>query len=1550
MSVEELRAMYAGMNDDGADDNEDKDGVGPRTDGTGDVPAGDSAKSDEKPVHEHSDNPDEVQSASDDDGEFEMTGEPEVDDETTMIAEENLGRDMTYEEELATLNRENEMSVEELRAMYAGMNDGENNESLQEGSGEGNKDGDNETVADEPEPRPDGTKKRTRDSLEDSSSLHASGNTGNNKKRTRKEQKSNDASESSENDGTAAMEALEASAVKARETLASRPFLLAPWVKLRRYQQVGLNWLVSLQSRRLNGILADEMGLGKTLQTISLLAYLASYKGIWGPHLVIVPTSVIINWETELKRFCPGFKILCYYGNAKRRKELRTGWTKANWYHVVITSYQLAVQDAFAFKRKKWYYLILDEAQNIKNFQSQRWQTLINFNTQRRLLLTGTPLQNNLMELWSLLHFLMPYIFKSRKQFSYWFSNPMNNIIEGTANQNADVIKRLHGIIRPFVLRRLKKEVETQMPGKFEHIVKCQLSRRQMTLYEEFLSRSSTRQALNKGGNFMGMMNVLMQLRKVCNHPDLFEPRSVVTPFVLPSIAITTPRCVCEIQKEDGFFESVSLGLAKPLWCGSSSKPSIEAALRHDQTESNGLSSFCASVKSTEKIEFRDDGNCPTELQSLIQQIYKAREEEQVSRTNFHNAINRRRCKAFAFPYSSQLLKTLEVECNVFGRVEPTEVRNRRVIETPAKLLELRKTEMDRAGDMEQTIEKFVFRVPPAGGRYPNFDNGMPDTQGESKVSKDLEKMLLEPIEEILEPYRKAHARLSSFFPDKKLVQYDAGKLQALSTLLRSLKEGDHKCLIFTQMGKVLDVLEAFLSMNGHTYLRLDGSTGVDKRQRLMDRFNNDPKIFCFILSTRSGGTGINLTGADTVIFYDSDWNPAMDAQAQDRAHRIGQTRDVHIYRLITEHSIEENILKKAQKKKNLDIMVMDQGKFNASTPASQKEDANKSEDVKDVYTKKGLQAILGFADDEPDPTSQEEENAQQDMSKDEMEKAMAALEDEDDAKALQGAKKEAEDDQKEFDETSAIPKEGSEDDDEDADKAKTGKGKQTTKKTKGKTDPDSKTEVEEQNSDEKDLEKEFAAWQSTEGFDAKAIDNFLSPMERYGLNFREEIDPFYSIFYLNEQQRKMEIMEGAEEIDMEKVERQKAMEEQQAIDNQDLLATGIRPEDLVRQRNLYRREKIRLRSDKMRRKITGELWSQKVDGLTKMLFWYNEETGEATWDTPLVVAELQEQELALREGWGHLPHTPLTHIMEYLVPFPERQRCSAVCRQWRIAATDIRFVIHVYPVEMGALAKRDPSKRHHNHHATIDDALAKALPGDTIELGDGHYWVNDPGIIVDKPLRFVGDENNPSNVVIEMSGSLQWTAKGGWIEGITFRRPKMSSGKVLPSCPMLELGGAARIDVIHSVFDNDGSTGPVGKLYGSGTKGRWEGVVLRNGGASGIHIDGSDQAKVELLNCTIKGNQADGIFATNKAKFRMVNCLVDANHGYGVRLATAGCHADLLDSRFKGNASGVIKKETHCVVTSSGNTAFLKTKPKRQIPGFKLMLFRSGPAPLGFS
>uniref|UniRef100_A0A672YEI8 Snf2-related CREBBP activator protein n=1 Tax=Sphaeramia orbicularis TaxID=375764 RepID=A0A672YEI8_9TELE len=319
------------------------------------------------------------------------------------------------------------------------------------------------------------------------------------------------------------------------------PFLLHG--TLREYQHIGLDWLVTMYEKKLNGILADEMGLGKTIQTIALLAHLACEKGNWGPHLIIVPTSVMLNWEMELKRWCPGFKILTYFGSQKERKLKRQGWTKPNAFHVCITSYKLVLQDHQAFRRKSWRYLILDEAQNIKNFKSQRWQSLLNFNSHRRLLLTGTPLQNSLMELWSLMHFLMPHVFQSHREFKEWFSNPLTGMIEGSQEYNEGLVKRLHKVLRPFLLRRIKADVEKQMPKKYEHVVRCRLSKRQRFLYDDFMAQASTRETL-ASGHFMSVINILMQLRKVCNHPNLFDPRPIQSPFITQPIVFQTASLV----------------------------------------------------------------------------------------------------------------------------------------------------------------------------------------------------------------------------------------------------------------------------------------------------------------------------------------------------------------------------------------------------------------------------------------------------------------------------------------------------------------------------------------------------------------------------------------------------------------------------------------------------------------------------------------------------------------------------------------------------------------------------------------------------------------------------------------------------------------------------------------------------------------------------------------------------------------------------------------------------------------------------------------------
>jgi len=1158
----------------------------------------------------------------------------------------------------------------------------------------------------------------------------------------------------------------------------------------------------------------------------------------------------------------------------------------------------------------------------------------------------------------------MPYVFRSRKEFAYWFSNPMSNMIEGNASRNDDVIKRLHGIIRPFVLRRLKKDVETQMPGKFEHIVKCQLSRRQvslplvisenavancltcaspyaqMTLYEEFLSRSSTRVALKKGGNFMGMMNVLMQLRKVCNHPDLFEPRSVITPFILPPLSVTVPSFICEVTYPSSVLDAVSQQLLEPVWTGSQGLPSFDAALRQDSVEAEELRGLCAPVPLAELSDSDPSKDCPDELKDLLEQVQRLRRENRRSNNMFQNSVNRKRCHAIVFPYPERLLVSLDIECGVLHRAESVEIHDRNVLLTPESLLKMRKTERERAAQMEETIDKFIFCVPSAGAREPQLHGG--DLVKADIVTKNLDEMLREPVEELIKPYRKAQARLSSFFPDKKLIQYDCGKLQTLAELLQNLKRGGHRCLIFTQMSKMLDILEAFLNLNGHTYLRLDGATGVDRRQRHMDRFNNDTKIFCFILSTRSGGMGINLTGADTVIFYDSDWNPAMDAQAQDRAHRIGQTREVHIYRLISEHTIEENILLKAKQKKNLDIMVMDQGKFDASHQLNHGQDVDEPSDVddgNDVFTKGGLRAILGVNGGEAEDVTDgrtEDIPESSDLTNEQMEKAMTSLEDDDDVQALRGAQKEAAEELKEFDENVEITKESDDEDEDDEkdDKETSEKGLDRKKTTKKKAVDKPNDEVDEAKNQETELEKEFAAWQTSVGLDATAIESSLSPLERYGLSFREQVDPFYSIFYINELRRKSEAVDDHEEIDIEEIERGKAMEERKAMDDGDLLATRPRPERLIRQRDLYRREKARLRSDKKRRRITGENWVQRVDGQSKVLFWYDEDTGEAIWDTPSVVTALRAEEIASKRGWAFLQTRILAGIMEYLNPYPDRQRCALVCKQWHSAANDFRFIRHVYPVEMGALG-RDSNRREPNHFATIQEALDIALPGDTIELSDGHYWVTDMGLMFDKPIKLVGDEHNPANVVLEMSGCVEWSGAGGFIEGVTFRRPKMTSTELV-SFPMLKITGNGRVDMINSVLDNEGSTGSVAVASGSGFKGKWDRVTLRNGGRHGLELSG-DGLSLELTKSTIRGSKETGIVCNEKATFTLSNGIVRNNGMFGIEILSDGS-GTVTDCQFSENKAGTVQRDSGCNLIASTNVAIVTRPPKKGLPGFKIL------------
>jgi len=721
------------------------------------------------------------------------------------------------------------------------------------------------------------------------------------------------------------------------------PFLLRG--TLREYQHYGLDWLAGLYKNQTNGILADEMGLGKTIQTIALLAHLACHHEVWGPHLVIVPTSVMLNWEMEFKKWCPGFKVLSYYGSIEERKRKRQGWKTDDMWNVCITSYQIVLQDQQVFKRRQWHYMILDEAHNIKNFKSKRWQTLLGFNTRARLLLTGTPLQNNLTELWSLLFFLMPSEngvggFADLAEFQDWFHKPESQILESGREQMDDearaIIAKLHKVLRPYLLRRLKADVEKQMPAKFEHVELCRLSRRQRELYDGFLARTDTREAL-ASGNYISVINCLMQLRKVCNHPDLFVERPIMTSFRQPKSVVGE------------FATTESLVRRKFLACDSMNAASLSflnliptqfedlSAATCDRVFELGSGSNLLELQQVQEaraLAARPHLD-PSTVESNIAYLDSAGRWDRLEELRhciYVNDFRRRQHPVYGKQLTDFL--TLDLDRRPFRPHPRIPQKIMSWFQEDSSILRTMVPTVDeRASSMRVIVSKFACVTPAVVTR--DLDRFVLGSKG-VQAFDDLNLRLSAPVryapfapkEAPLDPWHESRMRLSIQFPDKRLLQYDCGKLQVLDRLLRKLQAGGHRALIFTQMTKVLDVLERFLNIHGHKYLRLDGATKVEQRQILTDRFNNDPRILCFILSTRSGGLGINLTGADTVIFYDQDWNPAMDKQCQDRCHRIGQTRDVHIYRLVSEHTIEANILRKASQKQMLDDVVIQEGGF----------------------------------------------------------------------------------------------------------------------------------------------------------------------------------------------------------------------------------------------------------------------------------------------------------------------------------------------------------------------------------------------------------------------------------------------------------------------------------------------------------------------------------------------------------------------------------------------------------------------------------------------
>lgn len=743
---------------------------------------------------------------------------------------------------------------------------------------------------------------------------------------------------------------------------------------LKPYQIKGLSWLANLYEQGINGILADEMGLGKTVQSIALMAYLAEVHDIWGPFLVIAPASTLHNWQQEITKFVPALKALPYWGNVKDRAVLRKFWNRKQIsydrhapFHVLVTSYQLVVSDEKYFQRVKWQYMVLDEAQAIKSSSSNRWKTLLGFNCRNRLLLTGTPVQNSMQELWALLHFIMPSLFDSHDEFSEWFSKDIENHAENKGTLNEHQLRRLHMILKPFMLRRIKKNVQNELGDKIEIDVYCDLSARQKLLYKNLRSHVSVAELVDKANanddsGMKSLMNLVMQFRKVCNHPELFERADVRAPFVCGSFANTASF----LREGD------------QLWCPDSARSLLDVRVPQLLVQ-DGLTSV--------PTESNRAGFDSRYLDSLMN-IWKAPHIAEACNENssafaFLRLLNLQPSdaeKAFHGNALEQLLATAEEE-RVRRREEPYMYDDEFVLSQLRPKGTVRRhvpyaTERPAPGLVplgciaeyalnERLGESTLRTVVPAAvaPRIQMHANHRPFVEHEERILHDpgMDEALfgLPPdAREDLAAVEAMQRRLPDVPPGglvsaspstqlwkspmqvpqmNKLI-IDSSKLARLDSLLRELKAGGHRVLIYFQMTKMIDLMEEYLIYRQYKYLRLDGASKISDRRDMVTDWQTRPELFVFLLSTRAGGLGINLTAADTVIFYDHDWNPSNDSQAMDRAHRLGQTKQVTVYRLITKGTIDERIVKLARNKKEVQDIVVGNKAYSESGMAKPQE------------------------------------------------------------------------------------------------------------------------------------------------------------------------------------------------------------------------------------------------------------------------------------------------------------------------------------------------------------------------------------------------------------------------------------------------------------------------------------------------------------------------------------------------------------------------------------------------------------------------------------
>jgi ATP-dependent DNA helicase len=617
----------------------------------------------------------------------------------------------------------------------------------------------------------------------------------------------------------------------AQELVATQQPALVTGGRMREYQLEGLEWLKSLWMNGLCGILADEMGLGKTIQAISMIAFFKE-KNICGPFLIAAPLSTVNNWIDEFARWTPEIETVLYHGSKDeradiRRRKMKMQDQKKSEFPVVVTSYEICMNDRKFLAGYQWRYIVVDEGHRLKNMNCRLIKELLSYNSANRLLITGTPLQNNIAELWSLLHFLLPEVFNDLNSFESWFD--FSTVLDDKASDGKgekrkhSLVSTMHAILKPFLLRRIKTDVESSLPKKREYILYAPLTAEQKDLYREILSGTSR---------------------------DYLEARAV---------------------------ERIE---AK----------SRTASLKRTADDS-GRSTPAKSIKTSR-------ASTPASNTSTVGSIRRGRNGRRsykdITDREF-NARLRRLEQGDENPSDQETQEPSSAELSSGAELEITRAAN----------LKLAKKEISTKKLQNPVMQARLACNSPHNFYWP----WQPPTSPDKNTDDDDDDKDTSLVDETL---------VSS-----------SGKMLFLDRLLPHLFQLSHKILIFSQFKTTLDILETYASqLRSYPCCRIDGSISQTSRAQQIRAFNTDPTIKLFLLSTRAGGQGINLVAADTVILFDSDWNPQQDLQAMDRAHRIGQTRPVIVYRLATRGTVEETLLNKADAKRKLEKLVIQKGRF----------------------------------------------------------------------------------------------------------------------------------------------------------------------------------------------------------------------------------------------------------------------------------------------------------------------------------------------------------------------------------------------------------------------------------------------------------------------------------------------------------------------------------------------------------------------------------------------------------------------------------------------